>query len=599
MMRFRLTNMISKQELKRALRLPVAGCVIAAGFATAAMANSADSLTPHAAVDRSGELATSEGLTLRLNVDLGSVTIETLPPKAPPVVRYTAHIETDARPPAAAGLLENYTLTTNDTPVGVSISGALPTIHGSASRNAQFWVQFVVTVPANFNVEVTTGAGDIETSDIAGHVLLNTEGGNIHTGRIGWMGKPSGSPEHPLAKVITQGGHVTVMDVYGDLDAFTAGGHIQAGNIDGSARLRTGGGHIRAGRIKGAAHLETDGGNITVGEAGAALGVRTGGGQIDLGEIHGSIHAQTAGGGIRAMYIAGPMEMETNGGSICLTRVANTVRAATGGGTITAWITPDGHDPNRIVPLPGPSQLASSTGDIVVFLPRNIAATIDATVENGGPTRIEADPSLALTVQTQADGLVHALGALNGGGAVLKLRSTAGKIRLEYVDSETTLRQSLQDEQQARLRRKLNDAEIEQVTLRSGAAASAQATSTASGAPPEDKRDWLDVWMDRLEAAVMGGIHEDSEDFKKRIVNCCKAPVYPPLAKRAGLTGIVRLQIRVRADGTVGVDKVLEGQPTLTEAAVSAVQQWRATPEEVGGKKVDVISTVTFNFQLQ
>jgi outer membrane biosynthesis protein TonB len=60
----------------------------------------------------------------------------------------------------------------------------------------------------------------------------------------------------------------------------------------------------------------------------------------------------------------------------------------------------------------------------------------------------------------------------------------------------------------------------------------------------------------------------------------------------------VRLQIRVKPDGSVSVDKVLEGQATLADAASTAVRQWQATPGELAGKKVDVISTVTFNFQL-
>jgi TonB family protein len=364
--------------------------------------------------------------------------------------------------------------------------------------------------------------------------------------------------------------------------------------VDGGARLRTGGGHIRAGRIKGAAQVETDGGNITVGEVGATLSVRTGGGQIDLGEVHGSIHAQTAGGGVRAMYIAGPMEMETNGGSICLTRVANTVHAETGGGTITAWITPDAHDPNKLVRLPGPSQLGSSTGDIVVFLPRNIAATIDATVENGGPGHIEADPSLPLTVQAQGNGPVHALGVLNGGGGLLRLRTKAGRIRLQFVDSEAGLRQSLQDEQRSRIARRLDDAEMEQVNLRAVSPVPATPAVNSAG---EDKRDWLDVLMDRMEVAVMGGVHEDADEFRKRVVSW-KSPEYPLLAKRAGLQGIVRLQVRVKIDGSVNVDKVLEGNSTLVDAASAAVRQWHASPEEIGGKKVDVISTVTFNFQL-
>ncbi len=127
--------------------------------------------------------------------------------------------------------------------------------------------------------------------------------------------------------------------------------------------------------------------------------VRTAGGQIDLGEVHGSVHAETGGGGIRVISVAGPMEVATNGGSICLTRVANRVHAETGEGTITAWINPDESEKTQVVRLPGPSQLASHTGDIVVYLPRNIAMTIDATVENGGPGRIQADPGLPLTMQ--------------------------------------------------------------------------------------------------------------------------------------------------------------------------------------------------------
>jgi TonB family protein len=582
--------------MRRARRTEWLALIAVLAFAGISPAFAAENLTPHAVADRSGEVATTPKQTLRLIADLGSVTIQTLPASASPVVRYAVHIETDAREPVAQAFLDHYMISAHSSPTGVNITGSLPSLgHNPQGRNAQFWVTFVVSVPIDYNVEVTTGAGDIETPDLLGHIVLNTEGGNIRTGRVGVAGQAAGTLDHPLAKIITRGGHITVADVYGNLDAFTAGGHIVAGNVDGSAKLHTGGGHIRAGKIRGAADLDTAGGNITVGEADAMLSVRTGGGQIDLGEIHGSIHAQTAGGGIRAMYIAGPMEMETNGGSICLTRVANTVRAYAGSGTITAWITPESGNSGRPATLSGPSQLSSSTGDIIVFLPRNLAATIDASVENGSPAKIEADPSLPLTVQSQSDGAgsVHAIGLLNGGGAVLKLHTTAGKIRLQFVDSQNALRESLEEEQKMRLDRKLNDVGVEQVTLRT-----AMPSEQPSATPAEDKRDWLDLVMDRLEVAVTGGVREDPEEFKKRIVNCCKSPEYPLIAKRAGLQGIVRLQIRVKPDGSVSVDKVLEGQPALADAASTAVRQWKATPGELSGKKVDVISTVTFNFQL-
>ena len=64
---------------------------------------------------------------------------------------------------------------------------------------------------------------------------------------------------------------------------------------------------------------------------------------------------------------------------------------------------------------------------------------------------------------------------------------------------------------------------------------------------------------------------------------------------------LFRSQVRLKTDGTLVVEKVLEGEgePALVDAATTAVRQWRLNPEEWNGKKVDVISTVTFNFQLR
>src|SRR5271165_6131287 len=53
----------------------------------------------HASADRTGALETRDGLTLRVITDLGSVRIVPLEPGAAPAVRYSVHIETDARAP--------------------------------------------------------------------------------------------------------------------------------------------------------------------------------------------------------------------------------------------------------------------------------------------------------------------------------------------------------------------------------------------------------------------------------------------------------------------------------------------------------------------
>ncbi len=564
---------------------------LAGVFLFASQSHGGEPGTSRQSASRTGSLTTSGGFTLHLKADLGSVEIQTQPSELSRVVQYSVRVETDATGPAGKKLLDAYSLTATSTRTGVEIKGALP----KHTNRAQFWVQFVVSLPENYNVEISTGAGDIQMMDIGGRALLQTEGGNITTGRINYRGGPAAPGERAAAKLETQGGHIKVQEVSGDLDAYTAGGHVQVGNIGGNAKLRTGGGHIRAGHIKGTAQLETDGGNITVGEAGSYVTVRTGGGQIDFGEVHGSVHAQTGGGGIRVIYVAGPMEVETSGGSICLTRITNTVHAETGNGSITAWINPDSPDHLQPVRLPGPSQLATGTGDIVVFLPRNIAATIDATVENGGAQRIEADPSLSLNTKVRQDGQAHALGWLNGGGSVLKLRTTSGKIRLQYLDADNPLRAALLEEQRSRIARKLSEAGYEQVTV--SAQTAPLQSGNADGGQEDSKNEWPS-WAAWFEFKFMGGVREEPDKFKKHLL-VSPPPDYPQLARRAGLQGVVRLQVRLKTDGSLVVEKVLEGEPALVEAATSAIQQWRATPEQFGGKKVDVISTVTFNFQLR
>src|SRR5215472_2414677 len=555
---------------------------------------------PRTSIVQSGIKETKDGLTLRLTADLGSVNITQLEPGAPPVVRYTVHIETDARGSFATQLLNNYSLKAGTSSTGVEIASTLFP-QATHYTNAQFWVQFEIAVPRNYNVEVNTGAGDIVSGDIGGTAFLKTQGGNISVGGIGRVGPREASRGRPIARLETEGGHIKVLDVAGELTAFTAGGHINAGNITGDASLHSGGGHIRAGKIGGRADLETVGGNIAVGQAQSFVNVRTGGGQIDFGEVRGSVRAQTGGGGIHIMYVSGPMEVESSGGSICVTGASGAVQAATSGGSITAWINPNAPAGNGPVRLEGPSQLASGTGDIIVYLPRNLVANIDALVANGTLQHIEADSALHLIMQGPTNGVgpVRAVAVLNGGGAPLKLRTTAGKIHLQYIDSQEALRESLMHEQADRLNKRLVEAGLPSVSF----PRSIWPAAAISNPPPEkheplnNNADWLENWINSLELTFFRRITQDPDDFLKRLTDR-PSPSYPALAQRAGIHGFVTLQVKLTKEGRVEVQKVLEGEPALADAAIDAVQRWRAKPARLNGKPCEVISTVKFDFQL-
>jgi TonB family protein len=572
---------------------------------------------PRLGKDLNGVLDTKENLTLRLNTDLGSVRIVSLERGASPTVRYSVHIETDAREPLASQLLEHYALNAKSTPSGIEITGNVPPQLLRSPNSAQFWVRFEVTVPASFGLDVNTGAGDIQTADVGGAATLVTEGGNIVTGQLA-TNPLENSEKHshahsthpPAARLQTQGGHIQVEGAAGDLIAFTAGGHINTGFIHGEANLHSGGGHIRAAGIGGKAELTTEGGNITVGKAGSFVAVKTGGGQIDFGEVRGSVHAQTGGGGIRVMYVSGPMDVESSGGSICLTRVSGAVRAETGSGTITAWINPEGASgnlpngmlgsdaPAKSVSLSGASQLVSGQGDIVVFLPRNLAANIEAIVERGGEHRIEADPALALEVakSAQTSGPLRALAALNGGGPLLRLKTTGGKIKLQYLESESALWDAMMRDQRARMDRDLTMTPVAEHSMEWPEPSPAPRMEPTP--KPMKPSEWHGNWVDELELRILGGLREDGDDFQKRIVSAPR-PVYPEIARKAGIEGMVRLQVRLTPEGTIEVQKILEGDTVLADAAIAAVKQWRGKPVWMSGKPINVISTVSFEFHLR
>jgi TonB family protein len=75
------------------------------------------------------------------------------------------------------------------------------------------------------------------------------------------------------------------------------------------------------------------------------------------------------------------------------------------------------------------------------------------------------------------------------------------------------------------------------------------------------------------------------------------APVWPAMARQAGIGGVVIVEITIAPDGSVKDAKVLRSIPQLDQAALDTVRQWRYEPTLLNGTPVPVIMTVTVNFQ--
>ncbi len=75
-------------------------------------------------------------------------------------------------------------------------------------------------------------------------------------------------------------------------------------------------------------------------------------------------------------------------------------------------------------------------------------------------------------------------------------------------------------------------------------------------------------------------------------------PGYPQEARDARVQGVVIIEVKIAADGSVAEAWVLRSIPLLDQAALDAVRQWRYTPTLLNGAPVPVIVTVTVNFTL-
>jgi protein TonB len=75
-------------------------------------------------------------------------------------------------------------------------------------------------------------------------------------------------------------------------------------------------------------------------------------------------------------------------------------------------------------------------------------------------------------------------------------------------------------------------------------------------------------------------------------------PVYPDLARRAGVEGQITLEGVISVMGTVEELRVVEGHPLLLEAATTAVRQWRYEPFLLNGKPIDVTTLFLVTFRL-
>jgi protein TonB len=75
-------------------------------------------------------------------------------------------------------------------------------------------------------------------------------------------------------------------------------------------------------------------------------------------------------------------------------------------------------------------------------------------------------------------------------------------------------------------------------------------------------------------------------------------PVYPLLAKSAGVEGMVRFTALIGKDGKIRNLKLISGPSPLVDAASEAVKRWVYRPTLLNGQPLEVITDINVNFTI-
>ena len=77
------------------------------------------------------------------------------------------------------------------------------------------------------------------------------------------------------------------------------------------------------------------------------------------------------------------------------------------------------------------------------------------------------------------------------------------------------------------------------------------------------------------------------------------APIYPPLARKAGVEGLVVVKVLIDTKGNVEKVEILKSIPMLNNAAIAAVKQFKFSPGRQRDRYVKVWMSIPFKFKLK
>ena len=366
----------------------------------------------------------SAGHEFRSVLDIGSLLVEGNSSQISYVVRKRARASSEEE---ARRQFEQLRISATKVGDAVLLEGHL--LSRSVNRLS---ADIVVEIPRMTQlVKVETKGGNLALSSVSGTIIGTTTGGNVKVDTV------SGP-----VKIMSGGGNMEASNVASDLYFQSGGGDVSIDRANGQVTVKTGGGQVSIGTA-GPIVVETGAGNVDVKRCNGDLHASTGGGNLNLGDVYGAVTADSGGGTVKlasakgdvrvvtggdlhvlTQLLASDVRVVTGGGAVELMKLGQSAHVETGGGSITAQF------------VAGRSQfkdssLRTAVGNILVYLPRDLGVSVHASTEMASGTGITSTFT-GLTISSEGGKYgpksMSAEGSLNGGGPILRVRTTIGQI---------------------------------------------------------------------------------------------------------------------------------------------------------------------------
>jgi DUF4097 and DUF4098 domain-containing protein YvlB len=210
--------------------------------------------------------------------------------------------------------------------------------------------------------------------------------------------------------------HITIeVPTRSDVRLSTSGGSVNASRLTGTLDIRSSGGSLDVEAIEGNVDGGTSGGSIRMRDVRGNAVANTSGGGISIADVAGSLRADTSGGGITITSVGGELHASTSGGGVDVRGAGGRVDASSSGGGVTVRFAP-GNSNGGVV--------SSSGGPVRVEIDPGAHMSIDASASGGS---VDSDVPITIQGKVQNDSL---RGEMNGGGPLLRLRSSGGGVKI-------------------------------------------------------------------------------------------------------------------------------------------------------------------------